>query len=124
MSFYGDLAATATRLLTVYGLPTTLNRYTPTANGITGTVTQVVGSTSSVVSVRVPLSSYADVTTLTETLAGKTGAAFIVSATTLTFELRAHDELSVGGVAWDILEFTPIVPAGVALAYKVLAVLK
>lgn len=124
MGFYEDMAATALRLLTEKGRATTVTRYTDTVNGAAGTVSQAVGATSSTVSARVPLSSYADVTTLPATLVKSTSAAFIVAASGMTFEPQADDVLTVGGVAWRVVEQTPINPAGTPVIYKVLAVLK
>lgn len=123
-AFYDGLAETARSLLSSLGQTSTLNRYTDTVNATAGTLTRAVSATSSCLSVRVPVESYGDLSTIPDGLAKAEKGAFVLNAKGNTVMPQAEDELVIGSVTWLIVGATPINPAGTALIHKVLAVVK
>lgn len=124
MGTYDKLAQSAALLLTKFGAASTLNRYTDTVSGTAGTVSRAVGSTSTCRSVRIAVESYGDISNIPEGLAKMEKGAFIVNALGNTVVPVVNDELVIGSVTWLIIGVTPINPAGTALVYKLLAVVK
>lgn len=121
---YTKLAATATRLMGVYGRSVTFSRYAPTVTGTTGNVTKGTATNTSTASVVVLPASKGTIEAFDNrleslTLAGKTIRYLKVAASSITFEPKSLDEVSMDSVTWQVLGCTPVNPAGTPLVYGV-----
>lgn len=122
MSFYSDMAATATRLLTQFGMQVTVNRYEPTVTGTTGGVeTYGPDLTSSAIAVFLPASKGTaeafDNRLQNGSLSGQQLKFAIIAASSMTFEPVSNDEMVINEESWLVLGCTPINPAGTPLTY-------
>jgi hypothetical protein len=124
MTFYGQMAATATRLITKYGRSVTIKRYTPSVNGTTGVVTKGAATSTSTASVVVLPSTKGTIEAFDNrredvSLAGKQLRFLEIAASSITFEPLPNDEVTMDSATWLVLGCTPVNPAGTALVYGV-----
>ena len=121
---YTKLAATATRLMGIYGRSVTFNRYAPSVVGTTGVTTKGSATNTSTASVVVLPASKGTVEAFDNrleflTLAGKTLLYIKIAASSITFEPKSLDEVSMDSLTWQVLGCTPVNPAGTPLVYGV-----
>ena len=124
MTFYGNMATTATRLITKYGRQVTIKRYTPSVAGATGVVTKGAATLTSTAWVVVLPSTKGTIEAFDNrlengSLAGKDLRFLKVAAESVSFEPRPHDEVTMDSATWLVFGCTPINPAGTALVYGV-----
>jgi hypothetical protein len=125
-AFYDRMAATALRLITKYGKTTTVtfNRYAPSVSAPGGTVTKGSAtntSTATVVVVPIGRGSGAAFSNRLEdgTLADQTLSQIKVAASSMTFEPKSMDEVSMDSLTWQVVGCSPINPAGTPIVYDV-----
>lgn len=123
MTFYGRMAATADRLLDLYGQQVTFVRTPKTIDPMDGKVTPGTALTSTVPAVVLPASKGTiqafDNRLEDSSLAGKKLRYLKVAAKDMTFEPKSLDMLILGGQTWQVLGCTPVNPAGTPLVYGV-----
>lgn len=114
MTFYTDLASTASGLIQDYGQQITLRSVTGTFDGVTGTYTSSTTTNTVVNAVKVgDLEQY-------KTAAGGTiDGAFEQWILDDTREPNTGDFLILGGLQHAIVDYENISPAGTDLIYKV-----
>jgi hypothetical protein len=123
-ALYTKLAATASRLMGIYGRSVTFYRYAPSIVGSTGTTTKGAATNTSTASAVVLPASKGTVEAFDNrlengSLVGRELRYIKVAAASITFEPKSLDEMSMDGSTWEVLGCTPVNPAGTPLVYGV-----